>query len=463
MKELRIGNLMDKYRSQIVCELQNLVRIPSVRGEAVSEKPFGPGPANALKYILELAASWGLQTENVDGYAGHVDYGDTEEYVAVLVHLDVVPEGFDWSYPPFEAMIRNNMIYGRGVSDDKGPAVAALFALKAMQDAHITTKRKIRVIFGCAEETGMEDMDHYFTKYPLPYAAFTPDVEYPVINREKGILQVLISAPAPIPKKFILLIEGGDAMNKVPDRCKAIFDASLMDDQIKNTVIEMITALGPQYGEVSLSTREFIIETFGKSSHGATPELGVNAIMRMIAICQRIHEKSSIGKLLDFFHESIGFETEGATLGIACHDEESGKLSLNVGIIRMHEKTLEIGFDIRYPVTVDGKRIIDHLESLVREQGFEMTIENHLVPLFLPVDHPLITSLRKAYSMYNDTDPEPDFSSGGTYARVLNGKGVAFGGVGEHAHEPDECVDIDQLMTHSSICAQAMYEMGMMD
>lgn len=77
----------------------------------------------------------GFQTRDVDGHCGWCEYGEGEEMVAVLCHLDVVPAGDGWHYPPYDCTWAEGRIYGRGVIDDKGPAAAALYALKAVRDS----------------------------------------------------------------------------------------------------------------------------------------------------------------------------------------------------------------------------------------------------------------------------------------------------------------------------------------
>jgi succinyl-diaminopimelate desuccinylase len=465
MEALRVGDLMDQYRTEMVANLQKLVRITSVRGKSQQGKPFGEGPSKALAFMLDLAESWGLEVQDIDGYAGHVDYGEGQDYVAALVHLDVVPEGVGWTFPPYGAEIHDNIMYGRGVSDNKAPAMAALYAIKALQDAKIPTKRKLRVIFGCAEETGMEDMTYYFQKQPLPFAAFAPDVSYPPINREKGILHFAIHTVNSNRKSAIRQVAGGDAANRVPDLCTATVDLSLINHTQKNALLKAATLLGEKKYRFSYpsDTNTIKIETFGKAAHGAEPELGENAIISMASLLTALQESSSAGNFLAFLHQRIGSSTNGADLGVQCEDSESGSLSLNVGLVSINKELCEAIIDIRYPVTANGEQLENILRKITAEAGLQISIKTHLPPLYVKADHPLVQCLRKAYRAYNDCDPEPEASKGGTYARVLHGRGVAFGGVGINAHKPDEQVAIDELMHHSKICAQAMYEMAMLE
>ncbi|MCG0276560.1 MAG: Sapep family Mn(2+)-dependent dipeptidase, partial [Thermosediminibacteraceae bacterium] len=167
-----------------VCEI---IKIRSVEDAPAPGKPFGEGVARALEYALDLSRSFGFRTKNLDNYIGWAEWGEGAEMVGILVHLDVVPEGSGWTYPPFGGEIHDGKIYGRGAVDNKGPAMAALYALKTLKDAGVKFKRRVRVIFGTNEESGMKCIKYYLEHDEEPTMAFSPDAEYPIINGEKGI------------------------------------------------------------------------------------------------------------------------------------------------------------------------------------------------------------------------------------------------------------------------------------
>jgi len=211
------GERILKDWDHIEQDLATLVAIPSVKGEEQLGKPFGEESARALEFVLQRARELGLSAENTGNYAGHASWGSGAEYDAVLTHVDVVPAGSGWKTDPFTLTAQDGLWYGRGITDDKGSAIVALYCLKALKDAGVTGKREMRVIFGAGEEHGMEDLERYFAAHPLPRAAFTPDSDYAVCNREKGILQVEFSSP----KIARLAISGGDAVNAVVGKASA--------------------------------------------------------------------------------------------------------------------------------------------------------------------------------------------------------------------------------------------------
>ncbi|MGZ4107816.1 MAG: Sapep family Mn(2+)-dependent dipeptidase, partial [Tumebacillaceae bacterium] len=215
---------IEEHRDEIIGKTQGILQINSVGGpESGPGQPFGPGCAAALEYILQLGQEMGFTVKNLDGYAGHIEWGEGDEYFAVLGHLDVVPVGTGWTYPPFGGEIHDGKIYARGAIDDKGPTMAGLFGLKAIKDSGVTLGKKVRVIIGVDEETKWRCMDHYFQHEPKPIGGFAPDAVFPLIYAEKGIMCFdLDKERANIETAPVVVRElsGGIRVNMVPDGCR---------------------------------------------------------------------------------------------------------------------------------------------------------------------------------------------------------------------------------------------------
>ena len=194
--EKKVYELIDSYRDDFTKMLQRWVRIPSVKSEAEDGAPFGREIRNMLDTAMEDARKLGFAVRDFDGYACDITLGEAEEKIAVLGHLDVVPVGDGWTKPPFEALIENGRMYGRGTNDDKGPVLASLFAMKAIQEAGIPLKKSIRLILGCDEESDWEDMAYYGAHEQIPDMGFSPDAMFPLINTEKGMLCLELHATA---------------------------------------------------------------------------------------------------------------------------------------------------------------------------------------------------------------------------------------------------------------------------
>ncbi len=446
------GKRILSYWDDIVADLSALVAIPSVRSEARPGEPYGAGPAEALRWFERRAASLGLKVQDIDHRAGHAEYGEGKEYGGVLVHLDVVPAGEGWETNPFKLARRDGVFYGRGVEDNKSYAVIALHCLRALRDAGVAGSRRMRVIFGADEECGMSDMEAYFKAQPLPEMAFTPDVAYTVCNREKGILQFELAAPH---HPGDLWVDGGGAVNAVPDQAKAVWPGAAAEEAVLRRRAEKNAC------RITVERREegICVVSDGTASHAMEPEKGVNAVTHLLLL---LHE-AEMDNVCRFVENWIGTELDGNTLQIRCADAPSGPLTLNLGYLHCDGAVTRAGVDIRYPVTADGIAIWEKIQKAANQSGVESRILHHQPPLYLPEDHPLI---RLLVSVYEDVTGEKAvvFSTGGgTYARALQGRGVGFGGSlpgrPGHGHTCREQVLEEDLRLHAQICLEAMYRM----
>ena len=221
----KIDQLIEGWREEIIEKLRGWVAIDSKAGKPAGEgMPFGPEVRKMLDKALSDAEEMGFETKNFDGYAGHIAMGSGEQTMGILAHLDIVPAGDGWTHDPFGGEIENGRFYARGAIDDKGPAMAALYAMRAVRDAGVEMKDGVRLILGCDEETGMSDMRHYASCIKMPDYGFSPDAEYPVINIEKGGLGILLTAvcdsdeDAEIP---VYSMAAGERPNVVPARTYA--------------------------------------------------------------------------------------------------------------------------------------------------------------------------------------------------------------------------------------------------
>ena len=459
---LHFGNKILKYQDEIFADLARLIAVPSVRGEAEPGKPFGTAPAQALQCILEIAEKLGFPTRNVGNYAGHAEYGEGEEIAAVLSHVDVVPAGDGWDTDPFTMTKIGNQYFGRGVADDKGAAVVSLYCLKVLQDEQVVTKRRIRTIFGAGEETGSDDLERYFEKEPMPVMGFTPDSEYGVCNREKGILRMNFSAPndSTVLKSFT----AGTVVNAVPaGACAEV--ACTRDDRER-----LRAAIGIVEGRFTMEETDegARITSAGTASHAMQPQEGFNAATHLLALLFEVFTQEQLCTLPAFLQKHIGVELDGSSMGIQQQDAESGPLTLNLGLVHADASLCTAAIDIRYPVTTDGAALIETIQKTARAEDVFSEEGGHMKPLFLPEDRPFIALLQNAYKAFMG-EPAPLYSTGGgTYARELGGKGVAFGPFfpdepDRRLHNTNENIDIDRFMLHAQICLEAMYHMAVDD
>lgn len=402
----------------MIKNIQEIIAIPSVTG-APSEgnMPYGKHVYDALNYVLRLCASFGFRTKNCNNLAGFAEIGEGEEMIGILCHLDVVPEGNGWKYPPFGGEIHDDQIYGRGVIDDKGPAIITIHAMKDILESGVELKKRIRIIFGCQEESGeWEDMEYYKAHEEHPTYGFTPDADFPVIYGEMGIL--ILKLCMSLEASGFTSVEGGNAPNMVADYAKAV-----------------------------VGSRTF--EATGVSAHGSMPWDGENAISKMM---DEIQQSNTAGKTVcpfaDFYMDKIGYALHGEQMNAAFEDKESGKVSYNAGMIVSTESQVELALDVRYPVTYSKEVVLDTIAKEIGEAGVTVEVVSHSKPIYMDAQGAVIQTLMAAYKEVTQDETEPMVIGGGTYARLLDSI-VAFGPMipGRECteHQPNESLYIEDL------------------
>ena len=459
---------IESHKDDIIKTLCDFVKIKSVESEGSSDEPFGPEVDEALRFILKKSKSLGFRVKNLDGYVGYAEYGDGEETVGILVHVDVVPAGDGWRYPPFEALINDGKIFGRGTSDDKGPTVAALYALNAIKESGIALKKKVRIIFGADEETNCVGMNYYLDREWPPCCGFTPDANFPVINGEKGILNLGLSKRVKHDKDreiFIKRIEGGTAINVVPDYCFAEIAA---DKSRQRTIANSIEKYNEEHDnslKYELGDDWIKIESIGKSAHASTPEEGKNAISILFDFLEKLNfESDEVFEFIREYNKHIGMEYNGQSLGCGLEDEISGKLTLNTGLISYESEKVDIKVDIRYPVTYDWEIIVNRIQRKLIDSVIDVAVGDHVKPICFSADHQLVSKLIEVYRSHTgDIESKPLVIGGGTYARYMDNIiafGPVFPGEEELAHQKDEYISIDNLIKIANIYADAIYELA---
>lgn len=462
---MQINKRIEELREELIRSTQEIVKIKSVQEKPQTGMPFGPGVSKALTKALDIADKLGFKTVNLDGYIGFAEYGEGEDYVGVLGHLDVVPEGDGWIYPPFEAVIADGKIFGRGTMDDKSPIIAALYGLKALKDLNFSLARKVRVIFGTNEESGCGDIEYYLQREKEPVSGFTPDGHYPIIYAEKGFTMFEVVknlSDRGNDDIRIIYIKGGHRANMVPDYCEAGIVAPVVDTVIK-AAEEFVAQTGIDL-KTGIKDNLMVIKSKGFAAHGSLPELGKNAIMQMFKFLGRLPiGKSDIADLLEFFNTNVGLETEGKSFGVALEDKESGKLSFNVGTISMTEDKFTMALNLRYPVTYKYEDMMTPFYKRIKNTGLKVENMMHQKPLFFPTNHPLIKILQKVYTDQTGQEAKLLAIGGGTYAKEMPNI-VAFGpifpGEPDLDHQANEYIKIEHLLLNAKIYAHSIYELA---
>ncbi len=446
---------LDKYRDQMVKTLQEWIAIPSLKADPAPKAPFGAELARMLDAALQTCADLGFETRNIDGYVGEawMGEGNDEDALGILAHVDVVPVGDGWTRDPFGGEVEGNIMYGRGTSDDKGPLAAALYAMLAVKEAGIPLKRKVKLIIGCDEESGWEDIDYYKKVATLPRSGFSPDATYPVINIEKGGCHYELTAPLSKEGLQIISFNVGERFNVIPGSATALVagDASL---------IPQVKAISEKYGwpvTAVMDGNDLRITATGINGHAAYPYIARNAIGQLLITLRDLGAKGPIQELAD----KIGTQYLGEGLGIQVKDGISGDLTCNMGIIRTENGQLSATLDIRTPLLVDGKRLAQVIQNHL--DGVKVEELSCKVPHYVPLSSELVQGLLSAYHEVTGREKKAIAIGGGTYARSLK-EGVAFGATfpedPDVAHQADEHVNLDSLMQSMKIFANAIVRLA---
>ena len=451
-----------KYKEDLIEDVKGIIAIPSIKDTPKEGAPFGEGCRKALDHMLALGEKEGFTVKNIDGYAGVITYGEGEESVGMLAHLDVVPVGEGWSKDPFAMVEENGYLFGRGVLDDKGPAMSGFYALKMLKDNHVKLNKKIMLILGCDEESGMDCMNYYVKHAEVPTIGFTPDAEFPVIYGEKGGLHVQISGDT---ETVIESMHAGERMNIVigkascvvkewNDRATDMFDFYLKSNGLKGSVAYT--------GEKA----ELMIE--GAFAHAAMPYLGNNAALHLLNFVGNCFHDKFAAETYEMLHD-----WQGKPVDIFMESATMGFLTMNTGIVNIENGHVEITIDIRYPLETNADIVMAgfHKKAKAINYALDITLEKDTKPLYVDPNSELVTTLSNVYRKYSKDETTPNMTiGGGTYAKKFPNfvafgpefpnrtqpEGMFVGG----CHQKDEGIRVDDLLCATAIYAEALEKLA---
>ncbi len=465
---------IDENKDKIIHSVCDLIQFPSVSLENLenSDSPFGESCSEVLKFTLKLAESMGFKTKNIDNYCGYIEFGEGEELVGIIGHLDVVPaaESEGWITPPFEPSIRDGKIFGRGAIDDKGPVIAALYAMKAVFE-HAKVQKRVRLILGLNEEKNWKCIEHYKKAEEIPSISFSPDANFPGIYAEKAIISVEVKHPFSILDADILQIDCNDnAINVVPKYCAITLN-------IKNDAL-LSNILNTSYENLEIQNiADHVIKIIsnGTAAHAAHPELGNNAITNLVKFLLE-HFEFSNTYLNDLY--TLGFFEITSPAFFSLDDfskiceyqgnspiqDESGVLTSNVAIMEYLENKLIFKINLRVPVNTTSDFIDQKYQSLkIISNDIETKILRIQDPLYVKKDSYLVKTLVDIFNQKSGLNEDAIAIGGGTYARAFDNSisyGLTFPGDLDMCHQVNEFVEIDKLILGTKIYAEAIYKLA---
>lgn len=459
-ESVALRSYFQAHKQEMIDTLAAWVAVPSVRGDARPGMPYGAEPARMLKLALEQCAALGFQTESVADCMGSVELNDLPAALAVLCHLDVVPAGEGWSQDPFVLTHRQDTdrLYGRGAIDNKGPAVAALYAMRAIRELHIPMKHGVRLLLGTDEENGSSDLTAYLQQRTMPPMVFTPDGDYPVINIEKGMLRLTLTAGIELVESGcrVEAMEGGTVVNGVP----ACASARIRD--CSRQQLESLCKQLPEGIRADLSETDGCCDVTlqGLSAHASKPELGKNALTALLALLVQLPLPDEQHALLNVLHAAYPYgDTDGSALGIGCRDEKSGALTHVLSLLTYQKGRLTAWVDLRYPLCGDGEAIIARITEVLQSGGISTQLQMHHKPHETPESSPFVRTLLDVYAKSTGQPAHALAIGGGTYVHDIPG-GVAFGaefpGEENQMHGGDESIRVDSFLKIAELTALAM-------
>jgi len=465
MSELKnkIYDWLSEHKDEFLSELSELIKIPSVEERGTTENPYGENCALALDKMMELCEKHGLQTKNFDYHAATAVFGGKNAEIAldILAHLDVVAAGTGWNTDPFTLIEKNGFIYGRGVADDKGPALCALYACLALRDLGLIPEKSVKLIFGSAEETGSSDLRHYFATEKSAPNTFTPDADFPVYNGEKGRYVPNFSMNTEYESGArVASFECGNAPNIVPERarCKIV-------GVDKKILAEKASALEKELG-VKYEFADDEVICFGTSAHASTPDKGTNALTALIRLivnlplsdCKSTRAFHSLDSLLPHG------DTTGTSAGVYMKEDVSGEITVAFSMLHFDGRRLLGVCDMRLPFCATEENTKAVFEKALSEEGFTLS-GDMTKPHYTPNDSFFVQSLLKCYEDVTGKKGKTHVMGGGTYVHDIEG-GVAFGPVFEdidynvNLHGANECIKLSDLLLAATIYAVAILEVA---
>ena len=473
-----VNSKIIENRTEMLSSLSNLISIPSVAKafdaeseDAKAGRPFGEDVDRAYRLMLEMGEKAGFTTFDADGYGGHMDYDGTEDGVVGIVgHLDVVPEGDGWDFEPYGGEEVEGFIQGRGAMDDKGPVVASFYAMKALKECGFEPAKTVRLILGLDEETQWKGMEYYLERTPdLPDTGFTPDADFPVVRAEKGILtfDIITKFPKSRGKGLELTsVTGGTAANAVPDFAKAVVNDTTGGGY--DIIRKMAEGCAEKEGwdiKCRGVGKGLEITVRGRAAHASKPEQGINAISMLMDFLGGLNFlNDGTSDFVDFYNERIGFNLHGERIGCALEDEDSGRLTFNVGLAELDRNAAKLTINLRYPVSCTGEQVYAGIMEVLDEYGYGIVKTRERLPINIDEESQLVSTLMRIYRAHTgDMDSKPLVIGGGTYARAFENIvafGARFPGRSETGHRKNEKISADDMVKLAQIYAEAVYELA---
>ena len=460
----KIDAWFDKNADDMINDLGKLIEINSVRSKAEEGAPYGADSRAVLALAQTMLEERGFDVNVFEDMMITAVFGPAPPLIGILAHLDIVAVGEGWDTDPLKATIKDGKIYGRGVLDNKGPSVAAMYALYCARDLFPQLDNGVQLILGSGEETGFDDVTQYLKKNSPPPNVFTPDAEYPVVNIEKGRFMPVFGAKwekdLSLPR--IVSISGGKTPNVVPNYAEAVIQG-FSTEEIETSCREFSDKTGVKL-TAKTAVDSLLITAEGTAAHASLPERGNNAQTALIEMLAALPFAKSKGfeyicKLNRLFPHG---DYRGTALGIDMEDEKTGRITVNFGVLRFSEYEFSGNFDSRTPACADTVDLLGKTKASLNREGVDITYHEITGCHHTPEETVFVQKLLNIYEEYTGQPGKCTSMGGLTYVHDIPG-GVAFGcampGDDNKVHGANEFIDKNQFITSAKMFTQAIIDM----
>ena len=438
-------------------DIADLVSVDSVWSEPTEEAPYGKGALAALRKAADILKKCGFEPVIEENRVLTADFGPGEPRLCILAHVDVVPAGDGWTVTePFKCAVKDGVLYGRGVADDKGPAVAAVYAMKAVKDLGMPLSHGVRLVLGSCEERDMDDVKWYFSRHKAPPMVFSPDSNYPIVNTEKG--RLLLGVTAELEQNGaakIISIAGGTVVNAVPADAEAVI-CGVTEEELR--AAEAFDHEGVDF-EFEAAENGIVVRTRGMAAHAAYADCGRNAAAALLGLLARMPYSGGAWDAVRALGEALPFgDVWGRVCGAACADDIAGPMTMNLGLISLNETALDAKIDCRTSLNADAEAVCAALDEKLGGAAYARILD-FKGPHHVPAESEMVSELLSIYEEYTGLKGECAATGGLTYVHDIEG-GVAFGcefpGRETHIHEPDECIPVQDLVVSAQMFTEAI-------
>ncbi|MFV0560820.1 MAG: dipeptidase PepV [Enterococcus sp.] len=463
---------VDARKDDLMDDLFELLRIESVRDieHGTKEEPLGHGPAEALRKVLSFGERDGFVTKNIENLAGHIEFGEGDETLGLLGHVDVVPVDDNWTTDPFEPVIKDGKLYARGSSDDKGPSMAAYYAMKIIKELNLPLSKKIRFIFGTDEESEWVGIHRYMEVEEMPKFGFSPDAYFPIINGEKGILSYEVTfndqEDAQAGKLKLISFTSGMRTNMVPGDATAVLEATdaAMFEHLAADLSEFVEDKDVK-GEVKIDGTRATVTIFGKGAHAQEPKFGVNAATFLAAFLEDYdldgNGANYIATIADYMH----LDYNGKLLHAYAVHDVMGETTSSANLFEYTiDGAKKVTLNVRHPEGITKDEILANMNEVLKDADVSIAIIGDVkTPHYVPGTDPLVKTLMDVYEEHTGNKGAEQTIGGGTYGRILE-RGVAYGalfpGRENVMHQPDEYMMVEDILKAAVIYADAIYRLA---